>query len=418
MAFLKLVCVLCLLVWSLKLVTCRSLQPLDANEKQEAINRLLQIFNINTPGRSDRHLNPPQYMLDLYNALADSGGASKSPNPYKVNIVRSFPDKDQRHNFHFYFNITDSVPATESVVEAEFHLYRMKPKEIVRRKSEDMRAHLLELRVYQVMPTSISNKDGDRLLDIRLISAYSVGWEVFYVKPAVIDWMNDPQTNLGLLITVKTISGNRPDEGIMRFARRHHKHANKQPILVLFNEEDKERKILLNTLPEVRGYGDHEFFGNSQVPSNPHTLDSRYGQSQHLESSTSSNVRVRRSTENEEQLLNVSSLATNQSLSCNRFEMYVDFEQIGWSDWILSPKGYRAFYCKGRCDFPFGQNEHPSNHATVQSIVNKLNLVDGVPEPSCVPNKLSAFLLLYRDDGGSVVLRRYANMVADSCGCH
>lgn len=357
-------------------------------------------------------------MLDLYNTLAYSDGASKSLNPYKVNIVRSFPDKDQRHNFHFYFNITDSVPDTETVVEAEFHLYRMKPKNIVRKHSEDMRAHLLELRVYQVMPPSISNEDGDRLLDNRLISAYSVGWEVFYIKTAVMDWINDPQANLGLLITVKTISGNRPDEGIMRFARRHHKHVNKQPILVLFNEEDKEKKSLLNTLPEVHGFGD-QLSGNIPVPSNPYTLNSHYGQNKkHSESSTSSNVRVRRSTENEGQLLNVSSLATNQSSGCNRFEMYVDFEQIGWSDWILSPKGYRAFYCKGRCDFPLGQNKHPSNHATVQSIVNKLNLVDGVPEPSCVPNELSAFLLLYRDDGGSVVLRRYANMVADSCGCY
>lgn len=36
-----------------------------------------------------------------------------------------------------------------------------------------------------------------RLLDIRRIDLHSSGWETFYVKRAVEDWIKDAQTNLG-----------------------------------------------------------------------------------------------------------------------------------------------------------------------------------------------------------------------------
>lgn len=36
-----------------------------------------------------------------------------------------------------------------------------------------------------------------RLLDIRRIDLHSSGWETFYVKRAVEDWIRDPSLNLG-----------------------------------------------------------------------------------------------------------------------------------------------------------------------------------------------------------------------------
>ena len=60
--------------------------------------------------------------------------------------------------------------------------------------------------------------------------------------------------------------------------------------------------------------------------------------------------------------------------------------------------GYDAHYCRGQCSFPLGQNQRPTNHATVQSIVSQLQLVDGVRQPCCVPNRLLSLTLLYYDD--------------------
>lgn len=34
---------------------------------------------------------------------------------------------------------------------------------------------------------------------------------------------------------------------------------------------------------------------------------------------------------------------------CCRDELYINFEDIGWSDWILHPSGYHAYFCRGSC---------------------------------------------------------------------
>ena len=105
--------------------------------------------------------------------------------------------------------------------------------------------------------------------------------------------------------------------------------------------------------------------------------------------------------------------------SCSRQKMYVDFEEIGWSGWIISPKGYDAFHCHGECPFPLGQSQKPTNHATVQSIVHALGASNKhVGTPCCVPNKLFSISLLYFDDDENVILKQYDDMVAASCGCH
>ena len=104
--------------------------------------------------------------------------------------------------------------------------------------------------------------------------------------------------------------------------------------------------------------------------------------------------------------------------ACQRLPLYVDFEEIGWSSWIVSPRGYNAYHCKGSCPFPLGQNMRPSNHATVQSIINALKLTRGIETPCCVPDKLFSINLLYFDDEENVVLKQYDDMVAGSCGCH
>ena len=104
--------------------------------------------------------------------------------------------------------------------------------------------------------------------------------------------------------------------------------------------------------------------------------------------------------------------------SCSRRQMYVDFDEIGWAGWIISPKGYNAYHCKGECPFPLGQSQKPTNHATVQSIVHALKVAKGVSTPCCVPNKLYSISLLYFDDAENVILKQYDDMVAASCGCH
>lgn len=103
--------------------------------------------------------------------------------------------------------------------------------------------------------------------------------------------------------------------------------------------------------------------------------------------------------------------------NCARRYLKVDFADIGWSEWIISPKSFDAYYCSGACQFPMPKSLKPSNHATIQSIVRAVGVVSGIPEPCCVPEKMSSLSILFFDENKNVVLKVYPNMTVDSCAC-
>ncbi|XP_060747250.1 growth/differentiation factor 10b [Tachysurus vachellii] len=102
---------------------------------------------------------------------------------------------------------------------------------------------------------------------------------------------------------------------------------------------------------------------------------------------------------------------------CARRYLRVDFADIGWSEWILAPKAFDAYYCAGTCGFHMPKVVHPSNHATIQSIVRAVGIVPGVPEPCCVPEKMSKLAVLFLDNARNMVLKLYPNMSVETCAC-
>lgn len=70
---------------------------ISGNESEEvrsaAIKRLLEVFGMEDPPAVPGHKQPPQYMLDLYNSVADVDGVTKDPYLLEGNTVRSFFDK-------------------------------------------------------------------------------------------------------------------------------------------------------------------------------------------------------------------------------------------------------------------------------------------------------------------------------------
>ncbi|MBN3295833.1 GDF10 factor, partial [Amia calva] len=107
----------------------------------------------------------------------------------------------------------------------------------------------------------------------------------------------------------------------------------------------------------------------------------------------------------------------NEPRICSRRYLKVDFADIGWSEWILSPKSFDAYYCAGTCEFPMPKVVRPSNHATIQSIVKAVGIIPGVPEPCCVPDKMNSLSVLFLDENKNVVLKIYPNMSVESCAC-
>ncbi|XP_042900417.2 bone morphogenetic protein 3 [Parasteatoda tepidariorum] len=103
--------------------------------------------------------------------------------------------------------------------------------------------------------------------------------------------------------------------------------------------------------------------------------------------------------------------------SCQKRKLVVNFAEIGWGDWIISPKTFDASYCSGVCSHPLKKNVQSSNHATIQSLIYSMGLKKGVPGLCCVPQSLSSVSLMYYDENRNVILKSYPNMSVESCSC-
>ncbi|KAM9365879.1 growth/differentiation factor 10 [Pholidichthys leucotaenia] len=106
-----------------------------------------------------------------------------------------------------------------------------------------------------------------------------------------------------------------------------------------------------------------------------------------------------------------------QHRGCTRRNLRVDFADIGWSEWVIAPKAFDAYYCAGTCGFPIPKVTRPTNHATLQSIVRAVGIIPGVPEPCCVPENMSPLAVLFQDESRNPVLKVYPNMSVQSCSC-
>ncbi|XP_077334665.1 bone morphogenetic protein 2-like [Lithobates pipiens] len=350
--------------------------------RYEALRRLLKVFGIDDPPHSIHHIKqPPQYMIDLYNTIADADGVTKDPNLLEGNTVRSFFDKVHSDQLYFLFNLS-TVTKNEKILTAELHLFKLKPRptDYINFK----RHHFCQISVHLVLDKNKMHlPQGRKLLSSKLVPIYSPGWEVFSITQAVRIW-NDDSNNQGILVTVRNLGGGPTDVNSVRFASGKDHHESKQPMLVLFTDDETRGAVSFSNQPD-----------NNQlsIPNEPYI-------------SASNRTRMARA------------LQEDGHMPCQRHPLYVDFEEIGWSGWIISPRGYNAYHCKGLCPFPLGENMRPTNHATVQSIINALKLTQGVNSPCCVPDKLFSINLLYFDDDENVVLKQYDDMVAGSCGCH
>ncbi|XP_051548140.1 southpaw [Myxocyprinus asiaticus] len=105
----------------------------------------------------------------------------------------------------------------------------------------------------------------------------------------------------------------------------------------------------------------------------------------------------------------------HQGSLCRRVDMWVDFDQIGWDEWIVHPKRYNAYRCEGDCPSPLDESFNPTNHAYMQSLL-KLYHPERVSCPSCVPTRLSSLSMLYYE-GDGVVMRHHEDMIVEECGC-
>jgi hypothetical protein len=221
-----------------------------------------------------------------------------------------------------------------------------------------------------------------RLIDSKVIDIRDGQPVILDVFPAVERWLQTPNDNHGLLIEVMPMdtTSNAANSGHHLRLRRAVDEGDaewlpKEPILFTYTDDGKNR----------HRSGD-EIVSRSKRASQ-------------------SSKRATQSRKRKEGRQN-----------CQRYPLYVDFQDVGWNDWIVAPPGYDAFYCHGDCPFPLADHLNSTNHAIVQTLVNSVN-PSAVPKACCVPTSLTSISMLYLDEESKVVLKNYQDMAVLGCGC-
>ncbi|KAG9508649.1 hypothetical protein GZH46_02849 [Fragariocoptes setiger] len=236
-----------------------------------------------------------------------------------------------------------------------------------------------------------------RLLDIRRIDLESYGWEVFYVKLAVADWMRDAHTNLGLLIQAKSMFNEPIDDHQLRFVsatqfheQQQSENSDTQPLLVVYTHDgqrnsSRSRSLepaldnhiygyrLTDLLPETSGtptwsYNKNHMkvalaaqpsYGATSVASGAHNLAHNKTSYSH-QSAAQESERINQRTLREQH--------NNQVLfRCSRQMLELDFQLLNFT-WILEPKKININQCT-HCMTDFGEQTLRQTNANNDSQV-------------------------------------------------
>ncbi|KAJ6659248.1 hypothetical protein lerEdw1_019294 [Lerista edwardsae] len=339
--------------------------------------RLLNMFGLKRRPTPSKNAIIPPYMLELYHLHTSQKPTSMDYRleraTSRANTVRSFhheetleelPERSGKTSRRFFFNLT-SIPAGEFITSAELQVFR----EQIQNAFEQNSSSYHRINIYDIIkPEGEASKDpATRLLDTRLVHHNASAWETFDVTPAIMRWIAHGQPNHGFVVEVVHLDNESSvSKRHVRISRSLHQDdaswSQIRPLLVTFGHDGKGHPL--------------------------HKREKR--QAKHKQ-------------------------RKRHKSSCKRFPLYVDFNDVGWNDWIVAPPGYSAYYCQGDCPFPLADHLNSTNHAIVQTLVNSVN--PKIPKACCVPTELSAISMLYLDENEKVVLKNYQDMVVEGCGC-
>ncbi|XP_055517933.1 bone morphogenetic protein 10-like [Leucoraja erinacea] len=337
------------------------------------------------PSQDPLEAEPPQFMIDLYNKFASDSSSMPSSN-----IVRSFRNEDtttvlpvgehgaRRHIL--VFNLT--IPRHEVIVAAELRLYAFvaRDRRLYEGVNRIVRVHDLE--------NSMS------LLVSKQIAGEGSGWETFDVTDAVSRWVRSNRTTHKLEVHIE--SAEERDSGAVVAEGEPGSESRNVPLLVVFSDDQRrgqgdEVKEMLVHEQDVAAVELAVSEGPEYDLSHPQTA-----------LSLDSTSRTRRSAKGN---------------YCKRTPLHVDFTEIGWDSWIVAPKDYEAYECRGVCYIPLTDHVTPTNHAKIQTLVNHWN-PDKAAKACCVPTKLDPISMLYKNNAGVTTYKyKYEEMVVVECGC-
>lgn len=387
-----------------------------------AQKRFLSILGLDNFPTPARHVIPHKFMLELYRNLSSGTYRGNLNHDMVPSAVVGIVDQERLDNSVsrtsqqvFYFNVSN-VPSSQIIIDAEVRVLRLavvKDKPFINWHGTTYRAKLFGKRMVDVPNLSpfesTSNLELLDSLEFDIADGSSENWNVFSVKRATEKWQKARTNCHQLELRVESVlSGeNVPPEdmGFAKAGRLHNKHA----LLVLYTSDGQPRKPVSY---ENKADGNAISWGkNTEVKQNKIGSDLEHSNRvrRDVKSKTGGSSLKKRSR-------GTKSKRRRKKDSCRRKPLYVDFNQLGWSNWVIAPRGYNAYFCEGLCEFPIDNHLKPTNHATVQTILNSV-APSLAPQACCSPNKFSAISILYIDRSDNIVYKKYEDMVVERCGC-
>lgn len=209
--------------------------------------------------------------------------------------------------------------------------------------------------------------DLHKLLSVRYISSTYKGWQTFKVKAAVESWLKG-DLNLGLMITATDPTEKDID---IKYADREMSFGEYTPILTVYLKNKHEVQAQKEPVNEPKALA-------KKIKPLFYATRFRHGE-----------------------------------IPCSRHIWYVNFQDLGWNNFVVAPKGYMAYRCKGSCKSPH-LSEH-SNHAKILKLFE--NLDESIDGPRCNPTNFKPLVMMFYDDHENIVIKSYKNMVVEKCGC-
>uniref|UniRef100_A0A8C5M5R2 Bone morphotic protein 10 n=1 Tax=Leptobrachium leishanense TaxID=445787 RepID=A0A8C5M5R2_9ANUR len=360
---------------------------------------LLKTLNLSgIPVQAPVKVEPPEYMLELYNKFAKDRTTMPS-----ANIVRSFKNEDFSipysdvmgiRKYPLLFNV--SIPNHEIIVMAELKLYMLVSRSNVMHNGVGRKVTVYEIR---------DEGEGSTIaveLASRLIHRTSSEWEMFDITEAVRRWSGSDFTTRRLEIHLQNPDIDIEDVGEDRLDIDVMPESKHEPLLVVFSNdqssERKEEKEEINEMishEQVLGPENTEFGGQGNIPSEESLLQMRSNIIYDASSRTRRNAKGN---------------------YCKKTQLYIDFKEIGWDSWIIAPAGYDAYECRGVCSYPLTEHVTPTKHAIVQTLLHMKN-AQKANNACCVATKLDPISMLYMDAGVVTYKFKYEGMVVSECGC-
>lgn len=100
---------------------------------------------------------------------------------------------------------------------------------------------------------------------------------------------------------------------------------------------------------------------------------------------------------------------------CSLRPFVFNFDDSGWSDYVIAPKKYQSNACRGDCSLPLPDHISSTNYVIIKAHAS--SVYKGMSNPVCSADDLAPLTMLVRDEDLKITVKIQKDMIATSCKC-